>query len=498
MGIVIRQGIKASFSNYIGIGLGIVSTFLLFPLFFTPEELGTFRLIIELTAAIYAFALLGVNVSINRYFPHFKNPVNKDNGFYFWALILPLTGFILVSIILTVWKDVFYDLFNASSDTLKQFDVILLVLIFCNLFLTVIETTSSNFGRIAKPFFIREVFIRGGLILAAFIFYLGYFTFIQMMWFVALAYLLAVGINYFFLRQLTKISLKPNFKFAKDNKPLFKDMKNYTFFLFFNGVAGLFINKIDFFIIGATLGMAETAIYSIGFYLATFIEIPKRSILQILTPIISKHMKEENYKEVSILYKKASLNQFLIASLLFLGIWINIDTAFLYMPKGDFYSQGKVVIFFIAISRLVEMIGTPASPILSTSKYYRYSFFNIIIAVFCAVLANTILIPKYGIMGGALAALLTASFNYGLAVFLVWIKLSINPFSKGLLQVFLICIPGIALASIGQWVDSAILDSIIKTCLIMPLTLLLIIKSKASPDFENTFYALLRRMKLIK
>ena len=145
MGIVIRQGIKASFSNYIGIGLGIVSTFLLFPLFFTPEELGTFRLIIELTAAIYAFALLGVNVSINRYFPHFKNPVNKDNGFYFWALILPLTGFILVSIILTVWKDVFYDLFNASSDTLKQFDVILLVLIFCNLFLTVIETTSSNF-----------------------------------------------------------------------------------------------------------------------------------------------------------------------------------------------------------------------------------------------------------------------------------------------------------------------------------------------------------------
>jgi hypothetical protein len=47
MGVVIRQSIKASISNYFGMVLGFGSLFLLFPLFFEPDELGAIRLLLE-------------------------------------------------------------------------------------------------------------------------------------------------------------------------------------------------------------------------------------------------------------------------------------------------------------------------------------------------------------------------------------------------------------------------------------------------------------------
>jgi O-antigen/teichoic acid export membrane protein len=72
VGVIARQGFKASISNYIGMGLGFLSLFILFPKFFEPEKLGAIRLFIELGTVLSALGLMGTHYSINRFFPYFK------------------------------------------------------------------------------------------------------------------------------------------------------------------------------------------------------------------------------------------------------------------------------------------------------------------------------------------------------------------------------------------------------------------------------------------
>jgi O-antigen/teichoic acid export membrane protein len=108
MGVIIRQSFKASISNYIGVVLGFISLIFLFPLFFTPKELGAYRLFIELGGVLSAFALMGTNSSINRFFPYFKTNDQKHHGFFFWAFTIPAIGFILLMIFFLFFGQSFF------------------------------------------------------------------------------------------------------------------------------------------------------------------------------------------------------------------------------------------------------------------------------------------------------------------------------------------------------------------------------------------------------
>jgi hypothetical protein len=73
--------------------LAFASLFLLFPLFFEPEELGAIRLLLESGAVMSTFALLGTNYSINRFFPYFRTEDKKHHGFFFWVFVTPAFGY---------------------------------------------------------------------------------------------------------------------------------------------------------------------------------------------------------------------------------------------------------------------------------------------------------------------------------------------------------------------------------------------------------------------
>lgn len=82
MGVIIRQGFKAAISNYIGMVLGFVSMFVLFPLYYPTKELGAIRIFIELATVLSAFALMGTHYSVNRFFPFFKTNDQTHHGFF--------------------------------------------------------------------------------------------------------------------------------------------------------------------------------------------------------------------------------------------------------------------------------------------------------------------------------------------------------------------------------------------------------------------------------
>lgn len=482
MGIIIRQSFKASLSNYIGVIIGFASLIYFFPKFFSPSELGAVRLLIELGAIIGSFGLFGTTYSINRFFPYFKKSPHH-NGFFFWVFAIPLIGFTLISVNYFFFEYDFIRLFKTNdANLIEQIYPMLIFLILGVMGQMVLESANANHGRIAVPNFLREILIRAILLTGAGLYYSKYISFDMACWFVALAYLLAFLGNLLYLRTLTPIRLKPDFKFLNANPAIKKDGIRFTAWLFISSAAALFISKVDFLMVSATKSLSDTAIYSIGFYIAVLIEIPKRNITQIATPIIAEHAKNKNLVSLSGLYKQMSNTQFLIGSLLFLLLWTNADTLFDFMPNGEFYRSGKTVIFIIGSAKVLEMIFAPVSPIINNSPFYFWNFITSIFSIISAVSLNFWLIPIYGINGAALATLITSFVMYGLSALIVQVYWKINPFTKTqFISLFLlligICISFIPTGSIGHFWGNAI-----KSTAVISLFITAVYKTSVSPE----------------
>ena len=58
VGVIIRQSFKSSVYTYVGTIVGAASLLYFFPRFFTPEELGAFRLMVEVGALLAGFGLI--------------------------------------------------------------------------------------------------------------------------------------------------------------------------------------------------------------------------------------------------------------------------------------------------------------------------------------------------------------------------------------------------------------------------------------------------------
>ncbi len=484
MGIVARQSIKASISNYLGVLIGFATLLYFYPLFFTPKQLGASRLLVEIGAVISGFSLLGSTYAVNRFFPYFKNPP-LHHGFFFWIFLIPALGYLLSATGIVLLEDNFIKLFNKDTSMISTILPMIVVLVLFMMMQSLFESVAANHGRITIPNFIREVVVRLLILLFAFLFFKKIISFSLFCWLLTGAYLIGALSSLIYVGRLTPISLKPDFKFISEHPEVKSDAIKFTLWFFIVNAVGLIINKIDFLMISASKSLADTAVYSIGFYLAVLIEIPKRTIMQISNPIFAEHMKNLNVPKINSLYKQLANNQLLIGSILFLLIWLNVDTAFHIMPNGQYYKAGKMVVFYIGIGKLFEMVGITTSPIMSNSKFYAWGLITSLIMIFSAVGLNLWLIPLLGIDGAAIATVLTFIFGYGFVMLLIYIKMKIHPFTVSQLKTILLLAIFIPLATYLNLAQNPIVDSFLKTPLMLALLLPCIYYWKISPEFNE-------------
>jgi O-antigen/teichoic acid export membrane protein len=271
-------------------------------------------------------------------------------------------------------------------------------------------------------------------------------------------------------------------------------MIRFTGFLFVGGFTGLVVNKIDFLMISSMRSLADTAIYSIGFYLAMLMDIPKRTLLQISAPIFAQHVKDENMTELQNIYKKITLNQVVAGTLLFYFIWINIDNLYQIMPRGDYYSMGKWVFFTLGLARIMEASGAGAGAVIVNSKFYPLTLLSFGVSAVVAITANYLLIPIMGIQGAALATLVTVALSQALVVYIVFRKTGMNPYSKT--KIVLLLAFGIMLipTAFGKWFHNPFLDGLIRTTVLGGGFLYTVYAFRISDDMNQLANGFLKRI----
>ncbi|MCF0178872.1 MAG: lipopolysaccharide biosynthesis protein [Bacteroidales bacterium] len=484
MGIVIRQSLKGTFVNYVGVILGIFVQFYIVTKYIDPTVIGLTKVIYEIAFLCSGLAMLGLPSSGMRFFPFFKNKENGNNGFLFYFLLIPTIGTVIVSTVYVLLKRPLLGYFSEKSPEFSEFFYWVVPFILILTFWQVFENYANINMRIAVPKAIREIGMR--LFMLA-IYLLYAFHYIDVAGLVA-GFLMGYGLCFVctgvYSLHIGSRTLKHDWSFIKPD--LRKNFLNYTGFLVIANVSGNIMSQLDSFMLSGVKGMYSVGIYTIVLYMAEVVNMPSRNITPISAPLAAEAMKNEDIKTAQDLYKQVSVHQCLATACLLLIVWANLDNIYAVIPNGEIFSEGRWAVLYLGLSKLIYGTLNFGNTLISYSKYYYWTLFITIFLTILTICTNLYFIPRLGLSGAALATLITCVISYSYQQYIVQIKLKANPFSwRHLRIVAMLCI----LFAFNYFIpsmreSSPWLDIVVRTTLICVPAIVMVYYFKISPQIN--------------
>lgn len=490
MGIVIRQSLKGTVLTYIGAALGFVTQFFVVTKFLAPDVIGLTKVFYEVAALFAGFGLLGTTASGMRFFPYFKNKDNGNNGFFFYYLAVPFIGTILISLLYILLREPVLHFFAAKSPIFSDFYYLVLPLIFILVFWQAMENYSNINLRIAFPKGVREVCLRGFMLTAYLCYAFGLIDLKGLILCILASYGLCLLLDFAYVGKTSPVTLKHDFSFI--GPELKSKYLKYTGFLMLSAIAGNIMSQLDIFMLSSVKGLYSAGVYTIALYMANVVEMPARSITAISTPIAADALKNGDFEKANSLYQRVSIHQLMASSLILLLVWVNIDNIFEILPNGEKYAEGKYVVLFLGLAKIITTTLSFGGVLIQFSKYYYWTLFISLFLTALTISTNLYFIPRMGISGAALATLITTVISYCYQQYLVQRKVHGNPFTTKTVIVILIVM---ALWAINQLIPSLShispwLDMAARTIMLLLLASLAIIKFKISPEVSGLFQRL--------
>jgi O-antigen/teichoic acid export membrane protein len=463
LGIIQKQSISGTIYSYLGVILGFVITALLLTHFLTTDEVGLLRVIVSYATLFAQFAGLGFTVVSVKMFPHFRDANNKHHGFLGLSLLIGMIGFVIAVIIYLLFQPVIIDQSQEKSQLFNQYFYYVIPLMFFTLLFNIFDTYYRVLYNAVKGIFYREVIQR---IIILFVILIYYFQFIDFHWMVIL-YLLAMItptlLLFISLIKSGQLHLKLELSFI--NRGLRNEMISVGFFSLMASFSGMLVMNIDILMINNMLGLSAAGIYTITFFFGTLILVPLRTMGKISSVVVAEAWKANDLYTIKNIYKKSSISLSVIGLLLFIGIWGNIDNVF-HLIK-PIYLPGKMVILFIGIANLFDIFLGVSSQIIVNSKYYKYLSYFLFGFAILIVLSNFLLIPVYGIVGAAIASMIS-KFIFNLVKYLfVYTKFKIQPFTWKFLLLIFIGIGSYWISTFIPVFSNFIIDIIIRSAVIL-------------------------------
>ena len=498
MGVIARQSIKGTIVTYLGVAVGFLTTFFVITRFLSAEDIGLARVLIDAATLFIGLAQLGTSSSILRFYPYFKSDEREEHGFFFWTLVVPMLGFLLVAAIFLICYTPLSRWFGEKSPLFVNYYYLVLPLAFFMLYQAVFETNANVRMRIVVPRAVRELLTRVGLLVVYLLYAFGVLTTDGFVWSLVGVYALAALCNAVYLFSLGGISLKPDFAFLRRNPSIVRKYVLYTAFLILSAVVSVLAPTLSSFFITAEMGLNYTGIFAIATYMAMMVSIPYRSLTAIASPQLSMAIKQDNREETGTLLAQVGGNLLLIGGLLLAVIWVNIDLIFAILPNGSTYAVARRTVLLLGVGQLCVATFQFVVTALSYSRYYPFSLLFSFVLTVLALVLNNLFIPRWGMDGAALATLVSQVSYYVVALLTVRLTLRCRLFTRRhLLTVVLLVLLFAAnelclhlLPEMNIW-----LSSMLRSLLIV-LAAGLAYLWKLSPEINDQIHALLHRVRL--
>ena len=488
MGVIAKQSIRGTIVTYLGIAVGIITTFFVLTRFLTTEEIGLARVLIDAATLFIGLAQLGTNASIIRFYPYFREKgKDEDHGFFFWALVVPFIGFVLFALIYWACRVPLGAWFGDKSPLFVEYYYFVLPLAFFMLYQSIYENTSNVLMHIVVPRAVRELIVRVGL-LALYLLYA--FRVLSLDGFViglCVNYGIAALINLCYFFSLRRISLRPDWQFLRENRALVRRYLTYTLFLIISALTTTLAPTLSSFFVTAKMGLDHTGIFAIATYMAVMVSVPNRSVTAIASPQLSRAIKEQNDAECSLLIQQVTRNLLLIGGFILLLIWFNIDLIFHILPNGATYGTARAVVLVLSISQLIMATFSICLTAINYSRYYAYSLLLSLILTVSAILLNNYLVPRYGMDGAAWSNLLSYGLYFVLTLITLRLTCRFRMVNRQWFYILLLIVALFVLNTLWQIYLPALniwLDSLLRTVVLLGGGAFIAYKTKLSPEIN--------------
>jgi len=494
LGVIKRQGILGSLFLYVGVFIGFITSSILFPKILSKEQIGLITTLFSYAILFSQIGTLGFNSVTIRMFSYFRDYKNNHNGFFTILLFVIFIGFLVALGLFFIFKPIMIEQNIENSPLFVEYIYFLIPIIFFTLIFGLIDTYNTVLFQAVRGIFLKEFAQRVLILITLIIYYLQVYTFKSFVW----AYIMTAAFPALFISLwLVKdgeFKIKPNRKFITPK--LRNSMLNVGLFGILLGIAGIAAIQIDKIMMSSMLSLEATGVYATVFTFAALIRIPSRALLKIASAVIAEAWKRNDLEEIRNIYKSTAINQYIIALLVFVGLWANIDNVFRILPES--YKVGKYVIFFLGIAYTFDMASGANNNIIASSKYYKYLSWFIFGFLIIVIVSNLIFIPLWGITGVAIASAISLIIFIIVRIVFLYHKFGLQPFNYKFLILSAIGLLSYFASLLIPQLANEYFDIALRSGLITIIYVLLTVAFKISPEVNGIVNTYWRKWKAMK
>ena len=488
MGVIRRQSIKNTIISFAAALIGAVNMLLIYEILLEPEQLGKIKYLTATAFLLVPFVMLGISTTMLRFFPRFENRDKKHHGILGFGLLYTLTGYILYLLVSLICYDLLPGKFQDNY-------MVITGILFFAVIMTLLGSYLASLKSIVIPSIFNNLWIKIGVPLLVVLYYYNIISFDELEWNLIAVYAIATIGLFIYIKFMGQLFLRPNLKFLTPE--LKSDIKSYAIYSTLGPMGAVLMTQLDQFMVTEIMEYSDNGIYVMAVYFGSLFNIPMMSVFSIANPIISDSSDKGDTDNIRKIYEKSSINLLVIGLMGLMLIWLNIDDVFSLMSKGEIYAQGKYVILYLSVAKVIDMATSVNGAIIAHSKYFRFNLYAILLLGLLNILSNYFFINSMGINGAAIATLSALAIFNLVKFFYVIKRFDMQPFTWNSLKaviIFAVVFTG------GMYFDFA-LDGLMLTILVKIIVLsgifgLLVYVFKVSEDINGVIHSILNRIKI--
>lgn len=433
MGIIQKQGIKSSYFIFLGFLIGAVNLLVLFPLFFSKNDQGLVRAMIDIGATLSVFCTLGTLPVVYKFFPFYNHYLGKEkNELPFITLVINLMGFGILLFIAWFNKDFIISKLGKSPSLANYFNYLFPYTFFLLLFYW-LEAFAWGLHKGVMTNFLRETAIRILSTVLIILFGLHWINLTQFIGMFSCIYLIPMLYLLFNLIQSKQWSFR-SFKISSVTRRLKGKMISFALFVFAGQFFNLLARTNDTFMIVGLKGLSDASIFAIATYVSAILEIPQRSLTAISIPILAKSWKDKDFNNIKHIYHKSVSNLLAIGLLLFGLIWLNIQNLVAFLnwvshKQGGGYDALVNLAFIMGLAKLIDLATGVNAQIIGTSNYWKFDFLTNVLFVVISIPLNYYLIKHYDLTGLAFSNLIAYTLYNSVRFGFLYKKFNLQPYT---------------------------------------------------------------------
>jgi len=364
---------------------------------YAPSAVGLFSLSRTVLNICFVLAALGITGGISRYVPFYEAQDRRGllRGYLRFVFTVPLLAALLISALLILFAPTIVSFFGFPAEFILFLKVVALALPFR----TINKVLGSVFFAKKRMLYAHISWDLVGQV-ALFTTLLVAVVLDAPVLVVVLGLLLSVILSFlvnlfFFRRKIT---------FPETKKRVFRRKEWFAFSLplFFTGFFAFLIGWTDNLVIAKLMQPSDLGVYALVFSFASFLGFFQTPFSRIFLPLISESKARKKLSNITFLFRQLSAWTFGLTFPLFLLV-LFYARQLLELIYGPAYARGYLPLVILGAGYLGLTLLRAANDVLVMEKKTRFLFkVNLLVAVY-NLLANILLIARFGLVGAALA-----------------------------------------------------------------------------------------------